>query len=102
MSRVLLLLLLLLPEVGLVGQLMVLILGRGVVVLVERFLVNRRIPVDGQLRHDGLISGTLCVEAHVVIGHHILSLRVLLTGLVPGRERRRERGRRRTVKERRR
>lgn len=86
--------LLLLPDIRLVGQIMVVILGRGVIVLVKRFRVNSWFPVDRQLGHDEFISGTFCVMAHVVIRHHILRLGVLLAGLVPRKERVHERKRR--------
>lgn len=81
---------LLLPDVLLVGLLLVVILGQGVV-LMKRFLVKRWLPVDRQLGHDKLIPGTFCVMAHVVIWHHILRLRVLLAGLVPRKNRVHER-----------
>lgn len=80
------LLLLLLPDVLLVGQVLVVILGRGTV-LIKRFLIKRGLPVDRQLCHDEIISGTFCVMAHVVIRHYILRLRMLLAGLVPRKER---------------
>lgn len=82
-----LLLLLLLPGVRLVAQVLVVILGRGVIVLVKRFLVDGRFPVDRQLGHYEVISGPFCVVAHVVIRHHMLRLGVLLAGLVPRKQR---------------
>ncbi len=78
--------LLLLPDVLLVGQLLVVVWGGGVA-LVKKLLVYRWLPVDRQLSHDKLIPGTFCVMAHVVIRHHSLCLRVLLAGLVPRKER---------------
>lgn len=54
------------------GRLLVPVLGR-VVVLVRRLLVN------GQISHDELLSGALCV----LIGRHIVDLGLLLAGLVP-------------------
>lgn len=73
---------LLLPDGLLVGQLLV-VVWCCEVVLIKRLLVRRWLPVDRQLGHDVLISGTVCVMSHVVIWHHILCLRVLLAGLVP-------------------
>lgn len=77
LCRMLLLLLLLLPNIRLVGGLLTVVWGRGVVLI-------RRLPVDGQISHDELISGTFCA----VIRRHVVRLRVLLAGLVPGEERR--------------
>lgn len=77
LCRMLLLLLLLLPNIRLVGGLLTVVWGRGVVLI-------RRLPVDGQIGHDELISGTFCA----VIRRHVVRLRVLLAGLVPGEERR--------------
>lgn len=54
----LLLLLLLVPDILVVGQLMIVIRGYRVV-LVKRFLIRRRVPVDRKFSHDRLISGTL-------------------------------------------
>lgn len=78
---------LLLPDVLLVCCIVVIVWGWRVV-LVVRVLIRRWLPVDRQLRHNRLISGTFCVMAHVVIWHHILGLWVLLTGLVPRKYRR--------------
>lgn len=63
---------LLLPDIMLVGRLLVLVWGRVVVLI-------RRLLVDGEISHDELVSGTLCD----LIGHHIVHLGLLLAGLIP-------------------